>query len=289
MWLEKKKYQEIRTALQAGAQAELDRVLHDIAAREKGSLQVPARCPVCHKELKRGPLPYLEFFGAACPDFHGWWISPEISQKLRDFIREQISLGVKKARQLKMLIAFLIGVGGIFFLSGVLSSIMPSHSRPSETAILLPMPSRAAAVQSADEWSYLSSVAVILENGITNRMSFEDVFKKRVPPENRWKAFNLYRVRQSQLIEKLRVITVPSKLQALQVHLLHAFENQIVFYAAMTHAGGAGQLDREAQPAFKALHQDLTAAYNLILESYPTLDPQTRAALQERFLSLEGG
>ncbi len=125
MWLENKKYRAIRTALHSGAQGALDRVLHEIPAEEKGSGQAPVRCPVCYKELKRGPLPYLEFFGAACPDFHGWWLSPEISKKLRDFIREQISAGVKKARQFKRLLLFLAVLAGLVFLNSLLSLRWP--------------------------------------------------------------------------------------------------------------------------------------------------------------------
>lgn len=288
MWLENKRYREIRTALHSGARSALDRVLHEMAVEEKGSLQAPGRCPLCHKELRRGPLPYLEFFGAACPDFHGWWLSPEISKKLRDFIREQISLGVKKARQFKIVAALFVAGACLFFLSGLFSAIRQSHPKNSPVVFLLPMPAQASGIQSAEEWAYLLNTAEILEKGIIHRLGFERALKKRLSPENRWKAFDLYRAAEQALIEKLKSAAVPAKLGDFHRHVLHALENQIVFYAGRVESPEnvpGGRMERH--PALQAMHQSIAAASGLISKLYPALDPQTRQALQERFFLLE--
>lgn len=290
MWLENKKYRAIRTALHSGGQAELDRVLHEIAVEEKGPVQPLARCPVCRQELKRGPLPYLEFFGAACPDFHGWWLSPEISKKLRDFIREQISLGVKKARQFKMLLGFFAFFAGLIFLNTLLPVKTPQPKK-SGVIFLLPMPARSAAVQSAAEWEYLSNVAALLEKGIAHRAELEHSFKSRASSESRWKAFNRYRDGQKTLIEKLRSLPVPEKLFEFNSHILNALEKQIIFYAAMTDRANGSPVEQAGRTPFalKTIHEEVTAAYDSITRVYPSLDPQTRMVLQERLFSLEEG
>lgn len=288
MWLENKKYREIRTALHSGGQAALDRVLHEITAEEKDLVQPMARCPVCHKELKRGTLPYLEFFGAACPDFHGWWLSPEISTKLRDFIREQMSLGVKKARQFKMLLGLFAFLAGLVFLNGLLP-VMAPQPKKSSAIFLVPLPSQNSAVQSAEEWKYLLDAAGLLEKGIVSRAELQHSFKSRASSEDRWKAFNRYRDGQKTLMEKFRSLPVPEKLLEFNGHILKAFEKQIVFYAALlaraedSTAGGEGQ----ERPALKAIHAEVTAAYDSLTVLYPSLDPQTRMAIQERLFSLE--
>ena len=291
MWLENKRYRQIRTALHSGTNSELDRVLHDIAANEQDLPKAPTRCPVCHKELKRRTLPYLEFFGAACPDFHGWWLSPEISKKLRDFIRDQISVGVKKARQFKIVALLIAGIAGFVFLNGFFPKAFQFSPKTSEIVLLMPMPSRSPAVTSDPEWAYLLTAASALENGITGRLGFESALRRHSSAEDRWKAFNLYRGSQEQLLEKMRAISVPEKLQDFHRRLSRIFENQIVFYALMTDTANppSGNEREDAKhPALKTLHRDLTAAYDLIVKLYPSLDPQTRAALQERLFSLEG-
>lgn len=288
MWLENKKYREIRTALRSGGQAELDRVLHEIAAEEKDLVQPMARCPVCHKELKRGNLPYLEFFGAACPDFHGWWLSPEISKKLRDFIREQIFLGVKKARQFKMLLGFFAFLAGLIFLNGLLPALKPVPKK-SGVIFLLPMPARSAAVESGAEWEYLSNAAALLEKGIARRAELEHSFKSRASSENRWKDFNCYRDGQKTLLEKLRSLPVPEKLLEFNGHILNALEKQIIFYATLTDRAEGGGVEQEGRSSsiLKTIHEELTAAYESVTRVYPSLDPQTRMVLQERLFAFE--
>ena len=115
MWLENNKYREIRSALHAGASSRLGKILEEIPLVEKGI--APTRCPTCHKELKRSTLPYLEFFVAACPEFHGWWLSPESVRKMRQFIAEQVSLAFGKAQRMRILAAFLVAFFGTIFLS----------------------------------------------------------------------------------------------------------------------------------------------------------------------------
>ena len=274
MWLENKKYREIRTALHSGAQSALDRVFHEIPADEKGSVQAPVRCPVCHKDLKRGPLPYLEFFGAACPDFHGWWLSPEISKKLRDFIGEQISAGVKKARQFKRLIIFLMALGGLAFLNTLLSLTQQPHPQTSGAAssFVASLPEQSKAVPPG-EWAYLVKVTSLLEKAAANRTALEDS-----------KSFSPYRISQKALMEKLTALDVPQTLLDFNRGVLKAFENQIIFYATLTQ-GTEGKGVRA--PALKTLHEEVAAAYDLLIRLYPDLDPPTRMALQERLFALE--
>ncbi len=115
MWLENQKYKRLRTALHAGAGPELGRILEEIPLTEKGN--APTRCPVCHRELKRSTLPYLEFFASACPEFHGWWLSPEMARKMRQFVAEQVSLTFGRARRTRIITAFFVAFLGTIFLS----------------------------------------------------------------------------------------------------------------------------------------------------------------------------
>ena len=306
MWLENQKYKEIQTALHSGEQQRLDRILVDLLRREKKIHDSPQRCPVCHKPLTRQTLPYFEFFVTACPDFHGLWMSPEITKKLRDFIVEQISASAKKGQHARFFQrAAIIFIAIFLLIYGPLAIVKTYQSAlnqldgqrvgenywpqvQSDRYVALP---RQVVVFNENEQLYFEQLVGVLESGISNQLNMRRGIEVKRSPQEYSDLFRVYRRNQTAFIERLKSMPLPEQLASFHDSLMNAAEHQLIFHAAWTDAkiedASIGFREMLGHASLGQLTVDLLKAYETFLALYPEMDSQTHRAIKKRLGSMD--
>ena len=109
MWFTKSVFDKFHQVLRIGSLREANQILVSVISGEEKPAGAPSSCPHCHKNLISQALPYLELFVNACPEKHGFWMTPESSVSLKKFISEQILMEMQKKYKLRLLKSFFIG------------------------------------------------------------------------------------------------------------------------------------------------------------------------------------
>ena len=307
MWLERDNYCKIRTAVHVGRPKELDKVLQDIIIRDNGRTERPADCPACGKPLIRRALPYLEFFVNSCPDFHGVWMSPEISRRLKDFLREQISIAGRKAQSLKIFLYMMIGFFCLFLLhytpdwvgkkyseiSSVRENLKISENYwPIRDPRAFPvLPFKESGIQDYEETLYLQQWSLLAQEAVGHRMNIDAVMQTHRRPEKYWSIFQYYAQKQQGVTEKLSGLSVPKRLKNFHALTLSALESQMIFYAAFAKAKSEDPSlllsSLLKHPALTRSRQELHEIYSEFLRLYPSMSPEAHDAVERRLYWLD--
>ena len=299
MWLEKEKFQEIDHVVVKGEGRSLSRLLSELFHPENQKHSPnPKVCPTCQKTLVRKMHPYLEYFFHVCPDRHGAWMSPEVSDKLKQMVGEQILAAAKKKNAVRFLAAMLAGFILMSFLARspqwmAQRSLQSEDSKigadywPARDFSQFPaLPVKESGIDDASELLYLTQVLEILEEGASNRLNIEAVLRTKRSEENYWAAFGIYQRRQMGFINKLQLLSVPDSLKEFHENIQKAAEAQMAFYAGFTDEkvkNHSVQLkDRLNQSTLQVCNRKLLAAFEIFKKQYPLLDLQTREAVEKR-------
>jgi hypothetical protein len=93
----------------------------------------------------------------------------------------------------------------------------------------------------------------------------------------------VYRTRQEKMLEGLRRLTVPARLQPIHEQIVQAAEQQIAFYGDFAMAKAADpaiELRKQlSHPALREQNRALLDAWGRIRQLYPELDVATRDAI----------
>jgi hypothetical protein len=298
MWLEQEKFREIDHAVVKGERRGLSRLLSELFHPENQKFpKNPTLCPKCQKTLERKMHPYLEYFVQACPDRHGAWISPEVSDKLKQFVSEQITLATKKKQAVQLVIALAVGMVLFPLLSQTAPWLARFSSNPDNKISEQHWPERSfenfpelpikeSTINNPDEMLYLTQVLRLLETGASNRMNIDAVLHTRRSEEKYWKAFGVYQEKHQEFLMKLRLLFVPESLREFHAKVETAAQAQLEFYAAFIQAkiqdpslGLQGMLNH---PALQTCNRELLSAFDGIQKQYPNLDAQSRQAIEGR-------
>ncbi len=294
MWLENEKFKEIDQAVSRGERQNLLRILAEFFHPDNQTKQKPSTCPRCQKPLQRKMLSYLEYFVHACPDRHGAWMSPEVSEKVRNLVHEQVIAEAQKRSSFQWMmtgIVFLIGIliwGYLPYLNrSAQTPVKTSSMEPAEFFLPLSQEEILNNFENPEHAAYLQQVLSLLEFGAVNRMEIEQSLKGSHPFEEKTKQFEIYRKKHDQLLSKLQVIPVPEAFAPLHERLLQAAKAQIAFYAIwLEEQSKRGSVDLQTMLTHSALqkcHEALLQAYAFLLSSYPNLDPSLQESIRSRF------
>ncbi len=299
MWLETEKVREIDTAVYTGERGKLHRVFSDLFGTE-GPREILTTCPTCHKPLVRKSLSYLEYLVSACPDRHGVWMSPEVSVKLKDFVREQIATRAKKQR--------LILFAGIFAAIFLLSALSENNywkdlggkwfGRISEKTISAdywpmrsferfnPLPPEIPALKTQEELGFFREAVALLEGAASNRMNLDAVLKTSRPEEEYLDVFKIYQENHLIFMDKWKMMRLPEKLRRFHAEVLGAAEDELVFYTDFVRKKiedesiDLGRLMRH--PSREESNRKLVKAFSILRQTYPNLDSATLEAVETR-------
>jgi len=304
MWIEGDRLQVIDSALERGRQAEVEQLLADVFRTPAGRDAVPSACPTCHRDLTRNPLPGVGLFVSACPFRHGAWMTSHVVDSLRRFVDEHATLAAKKRHQLKILNRLLI-VLGVVLVAGILYSSPERYVttiveaggrvydwRVSETYwptrgwvyTYWQIPVKRSSIDVHDELMYFTRLVVLLDDGITNRLNIDGVFKTRRSPDEYARLYEVYRTKQLDVLARMRLLDVPAKLASIHAHMLFATEQQVRFYETFLDAklkDPAVDLGRMlGDVALQATNKALHTAWDEIRRLYPHLDSETSSAIE---------
>lgn len=300
MWLEQEKFHEIDHAICRGERRSLLRVLGEFFHPENQSYSSFIKvCPQCKKPLVRKMLPYLEYVVSACPDRHGAWVSPEVTEKMRDFMQEEILRSTKRSQLIQLT---LLGCGLFFLFSFGMqaASFLSSQQQgmrskvgniKNERAFLAPLPNHFQGIENPMEVIYLKQAADLIEQAAKNRAAFDEFLTVNHPSEENWAAFEIYQKNHVTFIEKLRAIPVPPVLNEFHQLLQNAAAQQLIFYAEFLNRKSGNRMlslgNLLKHPALQSSNQALLQAYHLLLKQYPNLDSATSRALESRLCWLD--
>jgi len=315
MWVEQTGLTQIDTKMRYGAAAEVDRLLQDLLASPASPSTVPVGCPTCQRDLIRQSLAIGALFVSACPNGHGAWLSPETAESLRALV------GTRATTQRRQRLT-VIGVGAV--LSIALFVIWTS--RPGQEAPAPPAPAQEAAAPAAidridnaalseEQWPerrwpgarpiplkesridvheellYFDQLLGVLAAGISNRLNMEGVLAVPRAPERYGALYDVYRRRQENVLDQLRRLQAPARLQPMHEQIVRATEQQIAFYGDFARAKAADattDLRRLlGHPALREQNRALLDAWGRVQRLYPDLDTATREAIYYHYCGFD--
>lgn len=298
MWLANDKFKEFNRAVLRGEPRRFLSLFAELFHPDNQSAKDLTVCPQCQKTLERKMHPYLEYFVHACPDRHGAWMSPDVSNKVRDLFASQITQYHRRRRVFLGLMAAAAGFAVMLLLANGPSAVKQSWNRYSESKIgagywpahefvTLPvLTEENTSIKSSMERQYLTQIGNLLENGASNRMNLDKTLKMSKSSEDYAAAFEVYRKNHQELLMKLRSFYIPQPLNEFHSAVQKGAESQLVFYAAFTEEKmknpRASLADWMAHPALKACTKELMGAYEILLKIYPQMDTAASRALESR-------
>jgi hypothetical protein len=99
-----------------------------------------------------------------------------------------------------------------------------------------PFPLKESHIDVYEELVYFDQLLGLLEVGITNRLNMEGVLAVRRPPARYTALYEVYRGRQEDMLQRLRALPVPGRLQPGHEPIVRAAERQIAFYGEFARA-----------------------------------------------------
>src|SRR5262245_56652656 len=146
-----------------------------------------------------------------------------------------------------------------------------------------PIPLKESRIDVYDELVYFDQLMGLLEVGITNRLNMEGVLAVPRPAERYAALYEVYRARQEDMLQRLRGLAVPGRLQPVNEPIVRATERQIAFYGEYARAKGQDpttNLRRMlTQPDLREQNQLLLQAWTRVGQLYPALDAPTHEAI----------
>jgi hypothetical protein len=304
MWFPRSVFEKFNSVLRVGALKEADQILVGVLQDEKNNAAKPGYCPHCKKNLVHQALPYLEVFVHACPEKHGFWMTPENSLGLKKFINEQLHEEHHQKNRFRLLIkSFFLGFAAILIIHLSMPALQNMQAQQQEwmnqreneriSATYWPLRKSAfpavpaiSSVDTAEELVYLEDWAALMAENVSNRLNMEGVLQTERRPQEYQAILSYYLRRQTVVFEKMAMLTVPEKLNGFHAHALKSIQAQMRFYTtfAMEKAKVATMTvaDLSKNPDLIASAQELQATYQELMQVYPDLDARTHAAIQQR-------
>jgi hypothetical protein len=323
MWVEQTGLTQIDTKVRYGAAAEVDRLLQELLAGATTPATVPVGCPTCQRDLVRQSLAIGTLFVSACPNGHGAWLSPETAESLRSAVGNGATsqrwqwLGVIGIVAVMSIVLFAIwpwrsGQDMLAPRSPEPEAVAPAApttaTAPAAAAAspdagdrvdnatlseqhwpdrqwpgARPIPLKESRIDVHEELLYFDQLLGVLAVGISNRLNMEGVLAVPRAPERYEALYDVYRERQENVLDRLRRLQVPERLQPTHEQIVLATEQQIVFYGDFARAKAADattDLRRLlAHPAVREQNRALLDAWGRVRQLYPDLDTATRDAI----------
>jgi len=304
MWIEGERLQVIDSALERGRRAEVEQLLADVFRTPAGADAIPSACPTCRRDLIRNPLPGVGLFVSACPDRHGAWMTSDVVETLRRFVDEHATLAAKKRHQLRVLNRLLVILGVVLvaamlysYPERIVTTLVDAGSRVYDWRVsdtywpergwvytYWQIDVKTSSIDVHDELTYFTRLVALLDEGITNRLNIDGVLKTRRSPAEYTRLYEVYRTKQLDVLMRMRMLDVPEKLGSIHAHLLLATEAQIRFYQNFLDAklkDSAVNLSRMlSDAALQTTNRALHTAWDEIRRLYPSLDAETRSAIE---------
>jgi len=304
MWIEGERLQVIDSALERGGRAEVEQLLADVFRTPAGAAAIPSACPMCRRDLVRNSLPGVSLFVSACPDRHGAWMTSDVVETLRRFVDEHATLAARKRHQLRILNRLLVILGALLFAGllytypeRIVTTLVDTGSRfydwrVSETYwperglvyTYWQIDAKTSSINVHDELMYFTRLVALLDDGITNRLNIDGVFKTRRSHDEYARLYEVYRTKQLDVLARMRLLDVPAKLASIHAHMLFATEQQVRFYETFLDAklkDPAVDLGRMlGDVALQATNKALHTAWDEIRRLYPHLDSETSSAIE---------
>lgn len=298
MWLANDKFKEFHSALLKGEPGRLLTLFTELFHPDNQTSKNLTVCPQCQKTLEHKMHPYLEYFVHACPDRHGAWMSPDVSDKVRDLLASQITQSSRRRKVFRGFLAMAAGFAAMVLLSSGPATFSQIWNRYHEMRIgsgywpdyqfqaLPPISEENSSIKNAGERKYLVQIAGLLETGASNRINLDKTLKMRRSAESYAAAFEVYRKSHQELLMKLRSVYIPKKLSAFHSALQKGAEAQLVFYAAFTQEKMKHPRTSFEKwlphPALRACNKELLSAYDLLIKMYPEMETPIRQGLESR-------
>ncbi|HEX2441087.1 MAG TPA: hypothetical protein VHT71_22440 [Methylomirabilota bacterium] len=320
MWIGQTGLAQIDTKVRYGATDEVDRLLEDLLAEPATTSAVPSRCPTCQRDLVRQSLAVGSLSVSACPGGHGAWLSTDVADSLRAFVDSRIAH--QRRQQLGLVSVGVALAGAVLVLwlwrPSADAPPMPDES-PASAAVAerdtsplppvtpapidkvdsaniseghwpdrrwpgaRPIPLKESHIDVHEELVYFDRLLTLLEAGISNRLNIEGVLATPRAPERYTALYGVYRTRQEKMLDGLRRLVVPARVQPIHEQIVHAAEQQIAFYgdyAKAKAAEPATDLRKQlSHPALREQNRALLDAWGRIRQLYPELDVATRDAI----------
>jgi hypothetical protein len=320
MWVEQTGLTQIDTKVRYGAAAEVDRLLQDLLAGPASPATVPVGCPTCRRDLVRQALAVGALFVSACPSGHGAWLSPEVAESLRALVDTRATTH-RQQRLTVIGVGAVLSMLVFAIWTSLTGRDVPAPHRPAPETVApatpvapalpaaasaagdrvdnaalsevhwperrwpgaRPIPLKESRIDVHEELLYLDHLLGVLAAGISNRLNMEGVLAVPRAPERYGALYEVYRGRQEEVLDRLRRLQVPARLQPVHEQVVRATEQQIAFYGDFARAkavDAATDLRRLlSHPALREQNGALLDAWGRVRQLYPDLDTATREAI----------
>ncbi|HBH03983.1 MAG TPA: hypothetical protein DDZ42_19065 [Candidatus Rokubacteria bacterium] len=307
MWLASGRVQALGTALHDGRRDEVERLLEDVFAGSRAADEGPAACPTCRRDLVRTPLADVDLVVGTCPAGHGAWLSRAEGERLQALVGAHAAARARQRHVLRVLLVVLAAVWGVVLLvwggeplgRSAVALIEDLESRRITTTSwpargssgLHPLPVKESVIDRPDELLYFHTLLPLLEGGATNRVNMHRVLSTRRSNDEYAALYDLYRRRQTDVLDQLRRVPVPERLAEIHRRIVTATEQQIAFFGAFVEEkvkDPAIDLGRMLKhPALQTTSRELHTAWDLIRRAYPALDRPTSDAIESRLCQFD--
>lgn len=309
MWYEKVGVKHFHEIFKPKQPNEINHFVSEILNIPPASKSVPTNCPRCQAVLVRKAIPYVELVAYVCPSSHGLWITSEVQNRLRQFIHEQIKITRRKrwtARILGFLIAFTLIASNSQLLNPLktclktikknVTSKLQSHGilttpRSINNSITMtPFQMDEQSIGNPDELVFLHQWAIVITEALINKNGFVAVLNRERSPDKLWLSFRSFQERHNEIIRYMEMLHVPKTLKRFHSSILNALQSQVLFYMDFVD----GKIQNPQYSVAKAANnrfrikslEELRNARIQFLQLYPTIEPKTLAALEERLDAL---
>lgn len=254
MWFEKRQYDEVHSVLKRGVIHDIRRMLSEVFSFDRSDRENPGICPRCNKKLTRQMLPYLEAIVNACPDYHGFWMTRDVSLAIRKSLGEELAASTRKTELRKwmaVLAAFVLLLAAIaslpasfqkkykdYFSSFGAAQIGRGNWPAADFSGLPSFPASVGAVmEDEDVYFYFYRWATWVRDAVTNRENAEAMLKSARRSPGYQQALEIYLERQGALLTDAENAVVPdtvkdfhsrwmAALKLQNLHYMQAFKNK---------------------------------------------------------------
>ncbi len=306
MWFEPGRVQVLGTALHDGRGDEVDRLLEEVLAG-RATEDVPATCPTCRRDLVPTPLAESDLFVSACPGQHGAWLSRAAGERFCALAGAHAGARARKRQVLRILLVVLATVWGAVLLTLGVDPVMRSavtviedlESRRISTTHWpardwrgwYPLPVKESVIDRPDELLYFHELLPLLQAGADNRINMQRTLTTRRTADEYAALYDLYRRRQTDVLETLDAFAVPERLADIHRRVVTATERQIAFFGAFVEEKVKDpEIDLRRMlphPSLRATSRELHTAWDLIRGRYPALDRATSDAIESRLCQFD--
>jgi hypothetical protein len=314
MWIATDNLTQLDSTVRRGRTADVDRLLTDVLFEPPARTAIPLACPTCRRDLVRQPLAIPGLFVSGCPAGHGGWLSPEVAESLRRYAMARAA--AESRRRLVLLGALAIGSFAVLAtfaaprrpaapprppvpaaattltrdnvdLTRLGDAYWPERRWPGARAI----PLKESRIDRHAELAYFHQLLELLDAGISNRLNIDGALAIRRPPDWYETVYDVYRRRQTDVLERLRGLAAPASLAPIHERVVRATERQIDFYGDFARAKAQDSTTSLGRllthPALKEQNEALHAAWDRVRQIYVDLDPETSQAIEQHFCGFD--